>query len=512
MADDQAAGVDHTRVVLGAATAIFLLVLVRTAWIAEDAFINFRVVDNFLHGYGLRWNIAERVQIFTDPLWVLILSAAAFVTREFYYTALALSFAFTIGALVVYARVAADRIVAAAGIVVLTTSKAFVDFSTSGLEGPLVHFLLACVLFEYWKTEAPTARTLTRAVALASLCAVARMDTLVLSAPVLAALAWRVGVRSAWRPVLLGSLPLVAWECFAVLYYGFPFPNTAYAKLGGGIPQAERTVQGGLYLLDSIERDPVTLVVIVAAMIAPALTRRSRDWPVSAGLFLLLFYTVRIGGDFMSGRFLTGGLLCALMLLTREVRLAGHRALAPLPIALAVVMAASAHGAVFATDGRLRDAFIDRERTVDERRVNYPFTGLMSVSREGAGLTHPWARQAREILAQGRPVVEWGADGIFGFTVGREVHIVDSYGLGDAFLARLPAQRRWYPGHVKRTLPWGYLETIATGLNRITDPALAMYYEQIQLVTRGRIWSPRRLRAIWRLNIGSYDNLTTAPR
>jgi arabinofuranosyltransferase len=342
--------------------------------------------------------------------------------------------------------------------------------------------------------------------------AVTRLDTLLLSAPVLAAMAWRAGVRAAWRPVLVGSLPLIAWECFAVLYYGFPLPNTAYAKLGGGIPQSDRTLQGWLYLLDSIERDPVTMVVIAAGMVAPVLTRQRRDWPVSLGLFLMLLYTVRVGGDFMSGRFLTGGVLCALMLLTREVRTADLRGLAPLPIALAVVASGFTPGASFVTDGRLRDAFIDRERPGDERRVNYPFTGLMSVSREGAGLTHPWARQARDVLAQGERVVEWGAAGIFGFTVGREVHIVDHYGLGDAFLARLPAQRRWYPGHIKRTLPWGYLETIASGHNRITDPALAMYYEQIRLVTRDRIWSPRRLRAIWRLNIGSYDHLTTSPR
>jgi len=31
--------------------------------------------------------------------------------------------------------------------------------------------------------------------------------------------------------ILIGFLPLIAWEIFALTYYGFPFPNTYYAKV-----------------------------------------------------------------------------------------------------------------------------------------------------------------------------------------------------------------------------------------------------------------------------------------
>jgi hypothetical protein len=47
---------------------IFAIVLIRTAWICDDAYITFRTIDNFINGYGLRWNIAERVQTYTNPL------------------------------------------------------------------------------------------------------------------------------------------------------------------------------------------------------------------------------------------------------------------------------------------------------------------------------------------------------------------------------------------------------------------------------------------------------------
>ena len=52
-----------------AAAILFLLVLiVRTAWMSDDAYITIRTIDNWRAGYGLRWDVAERVQAYTHPL------------------------------------------------------------------------------------------------------------------------------------------------------------------------------------------------------------------------------------------------------------------------------------------------------------------------------------------------------------------------------------------------------------------------------------------------------------
>ena len=50
---------------LAAALAVFLLLALRSAWVAEDAFITLRTVDNLSHGHGPTWNAGERVQAFT---------------------------------------------------------------------------------------------------------------------------------------------------------------------------------------------------------------------------------------------------------------------------------------------------------------------------------------------------------------------------------------------------------------------------------------------------------------
>lgn len=125
---------------LALACALLAAVVVANAWVCDDAYITLRTVDNFVHGFGLRWNPDERVQTFTHPLWLFVLSAAYFVTREPYYTTLALSLAATAVAVWLLVRHVASSVpMAAVAVLAFALSKAFVDYSTSGLENPLTH-------------------------------------------------------------------------------------------------------------------------------------------------------------------------------------------------------------------------------------------------------------------------------------------------------------------------------------------------------------------------------------
>src|SRR6185503_19260292 len=83
---------------LGLMLALFATLLVRSAWICDDAYITFRVIDNFWNGYGLRWNVIDRVQAYTHPLWLMLMSLVYGVTREAYYTSLALQIALSLAA------------------------------------------------------------------------------------------------------------------------------------------------------------------------------------------------------------------------------------------------------------------------------------------------------------------------------------------------------------------------------------------------------------------------------
>ena len=110
------------------------LVLLRTAWVCDDRFITFRTIDNLVHGHGLRWNVAERVQTFTHPLWLMVLAAPVAVFHEVYLTSIVLSIMCSLAAVwwLVFKVVprGAPKIVIVSLIIL---SSSFIDYCTSGL-------------------------------------------------------------------------------------------------------------------------------------------------------------------------------------------------------------------------------------------------------------------------------------------------------------------------------------------------------------------------------------------
>ncbi len=132
------------------ALAAYALVVLRSAWLTEDAYITFRTVDHFINGFGLRWNIAERVQTYTNPLWMFFVAFGYLLTGEIFYTAIALSVATSLLAVFFFIRhLAASLPAALLGTALLCSSKGFIDYSTSGLENPLSHLLLATFAWMY---------------------------------------------------------------------------------------------------------------------------------------------------------------------------------------------------------------------------------------------------------------------------------------------------------------------------------------------------------------------------
>ncbi len=96
--------------------------------------------------------------------------------------------------------------------------------------------------------------------------------------------------------------------------------------------------------------------------------------------------------------------------------------------------------------------------------------------------------------------------GMFGYQAGPGTHIIDQFGLGDAFLARLPKRPGpWRVGHYGRDLPEGYQATLETGVNQISDPRLAEFYRHLHVLIGGSVWNPGRLREIYNFNIGRYS-------
>jgi arabinofuranosyltransferase len=521
------AGFDRSwRIVIAIGIAALLISLIRTGWLCDDAYITFRTADNIIHGFGPVWNADERVQAYTHPLWLAVCTVAFALTRDVFYTAIALGIVLTLGAAVVVAmRLASTPWSLVVCLVAMMSSKAFIDFSTSGLENPLTHLLLLVFVWRWWE-EPEGPRRLLRMTTLAALCLLNRMDLVFLLAPALAFEAWKLGWVPSVRPLLTGFLPFILWSVFAIFYYGSPVPNTAYAKLNTTLAVDVRVQRGVDYFYRTLTSDPVTVPVMILSAFAIPAFRWRRDWPLPAGIALSGLYVLWVGGDFMMGRFFTAPFVIGVALLGRARWAHSRRgALASAAILALLGLLApwepalfSGYGYAYANNllhGRRSRAPLDDtkymfvRRIADERRVFSELASLLKVLQRPGSLVpeHEWSLDGFRLRAQGRQVVVRHFIGLTGYFAGPGVHIIDAQALSDPLLARIPAgSSASVMGHFVRQIPDGYVESIATGTNRLTDSSLAAYYEPLHVIVAGPLWNRARLITLARFMGGQYDH------
>ncbi|HOB73552.1 MAG TPA: hypothetical protein PKG54_03405 [Phycisphaerae bacterium] len=337
------------------------------AWLCDDAYITFRHVANCLGGNGPVFNVGERVQGYTHPLWLLLLLGPTLLIGPG-ATAIAAGLISAAAILLIvglYLKRDADAArrwpVLLIGAVALLGSHTFVEFQTSGLETPLTSLLI--VAFWTWLFRHSRQGTIPagRTVLGCSLLILTRPDHALLCLPLLIWLVaglWTRREGRAFLRLLAGFVPVVLWGGFATIYYGTPFPNTAYAKLA--LPAGVAWTKGALYLWDYAQWEPVHAVLIVAVLAVELRDAvRSFWWHVperavpaclALGLVLTLLYVTAIGGDCMRGRMLLPAVVGAVVLGVR--RLAQSQSQKLFTLSATAVMAAGLLLAVCVATGR----------------------------------------------------------------------------------------------------------------------------------------------------------------
>ena len=467
---------------------------------SDDAEITLRCVMNFIHGYGPTFNIDERVQPFTHPLWFLLISALTLLLRNVFAATFGLSIVLSLATFwLLMKRLAASPwpgMLAGAG---LLMSKAFVDYSTSGLENPLSSFLLVVgLMFGFRCLESKDDyRSAAVCLTVLMLSYLSRPDLVLLVLPFCLLVLWTYyrTPREAARLVTIAVAPEVLWTMFSLFYYGAPFPNTAYAKLGLGIPITESIRQGLLYLVDSLSRDPITLTFTTLGILL-ALRKSPSMKAIATGVILYLSYTVYIGGDFMTGRFLTLPLLASAVILVRSRLSKTETVIIALVFAATGVVSAPA---TVLSGPKYSDPQLAPTGISDERGYCFPGRGLATTTRDFFAQPN-WPRtDGISTIA-----VECGMLGAGALYAGPVAHYIDPCALTDPLLARLPPKYdpNWRIGHFVRQIPSGYEQSILRNENLLADPAIRDYWEAIRRATRGPLFSLQRLKGIARLNLG----------
>ncbi|MBU0467483.1 MAG: hypothetical protein KKD07_00680 [Candidatus Omnitrophica bacterium] len=496
------------------------VVIVRNAWVCDDAYISYRVIDNFIHGYGLRWNTAERVQVFTHPLWMFFLSLFYFFTREIFITSIIVSIILVlISIYLVTYKISKATSLSLLAVTILCFSKAFIDFSTSGLENPAT-FLLLAIFFTVFINARSDPKKLLVLSFIAALGVLNRMDSLLLFFPALVyefykCLKFKFKLLKSFGSVIIGFVPFILWEIFSIIYYGFPFPNTAYAKLNTGIETTMLVKQGAFYLISSYVdlQDLITPTVVVIAIFSSFFLKEKKMKFIALGTFLYLMYIIKIGGCFMLGRFLAAPLFCSVIILSRCEVLRKKWLWWPMFIVLTIAVFVSPLSPVLSGskyDNSSYNVAQYNRGISDERGFYYKNSSFLKTLMgekmptyftvtEGKRLRDD--PELRYIMAQ--------VIGFMGFYAGSDVHIIDPFALSDPLLARIPVpdHRMVRVGHYKRNFPQGYLESVAMDRTMIQSPDLAKYYDELNIITRGELFTKKRFSNIWKINTGQLQYL-----
>ncbi len=300
---------------------------------SDDAFISLRYSERLLAGDGLTWTDGERVEGYSNLLWVLLCALLGGLGLELVDAARLLGGAATAVALwcVAWAQRPhglRSAAVAALAPLLVASAQVVLGWTLGGLEGPFVLCLLtwgmALLVRAHTAEPDPGAwprHVLLRASAPFALLCLTRPDGplwVLASGLALALPALRRGSAvAASRACWFGLVPAVAVLAqlgFRVAYYGDVVPNTAHVKAGF----APAAFGAGLeYVLAAVCSH---LGLFAAAALAAGSLAR---WRAGRTLVLVLvlpvlawlLYLGAIGGDHFPGRRLLHGALAPLALL-----------------------------------------------------------------------------------------------------------------------------------------------------------------------------------------------------
>jgi arabinofuranosyltransferase len=512
-----------------ALSGVLLVLVLRNAWVCDDAFIPFRTLDNLVHGYGLRWNVGERVQSFTDPLWLFLHLPFYVVTGEVFLTTIVLSTLLTVLAFWFGGRLLRNRhpVLVIGATVPLFFSTAFLDYGTSGLESPLTFFLTALFCLEFCRTSP----SLFRLSLLFALAGTNRLDLVFLLFPPLLYAVIETSESRRVLKLIAGLSPLMLWEIFSLFHFGLPFPNTKYAKLPPNVELGWFWRSGLDYLACFIKYDLVSSLILLAALARTAAAgfewawKRVHKQPASdaaryfflgIGVAAYCLFVVRVGGDFMRGRFWVPPLFASVLLLWASLPPPGSL----FPRAWQFVALTVVAFLIFRQQSQESDWFRNPYiRITDERRYFAATNSLAAYLQGKRPQDHPAAASGLELRKKGDEARDAGqgpyvhtarlGGGMLGFFAGPNVVILDRAALTDPLLSHLEIEGRtpFRIGHMVRPLPEGYLEFQQRGSLDNMDPSLARYYEVVHRVVSGPLLDCQRLKEIVLLNMGSYDHL-----
>ncbi len=374
------------RILLSAAALVAVANVLRYhGYLLDDAYISLRYARNLVDGHGLVFNPGERVEGYTNFLWVLLgaawLKAGANAMAGLQW----LSVAATLGLVAAVRRLdrLGDAAAALPALIWLLPLEAFGYWASTGMETMLFATLFTAAV-TLGLREAATGRFRGSSLVFV-LLALTRPEGVLCFALGLGGCALvsrlrhgRWPLRRLVRDGLVFALAYGTYFAWRFVYYGELLPNTFQAKVTGG---AEQWLNGLINLREWASTYPLFALILLAPAAVLASRRRRvliaqpetlAIWGIAVGWVAYVFL---IGGDFMPYlRFFLPVLPLCAVLASRMLTIAAgelrtvNRHLGAIAIGLFLVQI----GANLLTDAAQR-AFVAHRTTVVGQEVGRYF-------------------------------------------------------------------------------------------------------------------------------------------
>jgi arabinofuranosyltransferase len=282
----------------GIAILIILLIFVAQClslnFTQDDAFISYRYVDNFLQGNGLVFNSGERVEGYTNFLWIIVLSIFARLGLNIIVVSKILGVASGCATLVLLYQLSRmffpkrEWLLPLLPPLLLAATSAFAYWSISGLETSLFVMMVLLSIRLY------LTRPMLWVISCAGSTLVRPEGALIFGILLLHHAVSKKGeLKKALNQAGVFALLLLPFAIFKLTYYGDLLPNPFYAKTGLSI---EYLQSGFEYFWQFLKHHGLWgFIYLLPLLLYRGLDSRSRLLLLLSCVYTL--YIIVVGGD-----------------------------------------------------------------------------------------------------------------------------------------------------------------------------------------------------------------------
>ena len=278
----------YRRILIGVVFALMVLHALSFNVAADDAYITFRYAHNFARGNGLVYNPGEVVEGYTSPLWTVGLGLLEAVGLSLPRVAVALSLVFALAMMLATYEIALRLNLKRplVPLLFLAASSVLAYWSTAGMETTLFTWLVLVAALLTLKVKPEVA-----GLSWAFVYLVRPDGALFFGVSAVLVASSEESFRDKARRVARFAVPFVvivtAHLIWRLSIYGYPLPNTFYAKVGGAAWE-----RGVSYVLDFLQFYGIVLITLPLALLR---SRTTRYLTALTGAYVI--YVLYVGGD-----------------------------------------------------------------------------------------------------------------------------------------------------------------------------------------------------------------------